>query len=312
MLTPTAAAFLLLVLSAPFDGYQLESVPTGKLYWKGWSTADRERMAALLPRALDEVEVRLGRKLDRPFIAVLAPDGFELRRLVEGLSGSHWRPPVPESVLGIALPEAGVLILRGGYSTAGGFDTTLLHEVAHLVIHRLPERRIPRWFDEGVAQWVSRASLSSGDESYMSFLARIGAIYPLGSLNRSLPEAYEPTTIAYQESLLLVHFLAERHGDEVVPRLLDGFETGAATAAVFQGVLGEAPEKVEESFRSWLVARRSLPSALVSILNIWTISALVALVAIVRFSIRSRRRLARMDEEEETEDEEGGKASTGT
>jgi len=292
----------LLTVAGSFDGYDLEVIPSGNLYSRGWDESNRRRVIWLLPKVLADLEQRLGRKLNRSFTTVLTPDGFELERLVEEWSGS----PLPaHTVLGVALPAHSMLFVRGGYSfAADAFETTLIHEVAHLVIHRKKRARIPKWCDEGVATWASGFSLSAEQESYLSLLARVGSLYPLESLERRFPRAHTPTTIAYQQSYLLVTYLSARYGPESIPRLLDLFEEGAKTADALQTVTGIPLDRMEEDFHGWVLARRSLLGALASIVNLWTISALLALAAIARIWLRSRRRLAAMREAEPADPED--------
>lgn len=291
---PPILIVALLTVAGPFDGYDREVLPSGNLYSRGWEESGRAQVIRMLPRVLADLEHLLGRKLDHPFTTVLTPDGFELERLVQEWSGS----PLPSQVLGVALPAHAMLFVRGGYSSSmGSFETTLIHEVAHLVIHRKRQARIPRWFDEGVATWASGFSLSAEQESYLSFLARVGSLYRLESLEHRFPRAHTPTTIAYQQSYLLITYLAERYGQESIPRLLDLFEGGASTTVALETIVKISADRLEEDFQSWVLRRRSLLGALASVVNLWTVSALLALAAIARIWLRSRRRLASMGDE---------------
>jgi hypothetical protein len=299
----------LLTATGSFEGYDQEIIPTGNLYSRGWEPSARARVIRILPKVLSDLEQLLGRRLNRSFTTVLTPDGYELERLVKAWSGSSLPA---HTVLGVALPTQSMLFVRGGYSfRADAFETTLIHEVAHLVIHRKKGARIPKWCDEGAATWASGASLSAEEESYLALLARVGSLYRLESLERRFPQAHTPTTIAYQQSYLLVTYLSERYGPESIPRLLDLFEEGAQTSGALQAVAGIPLHQIEQEFRSWVLARRSLLAALSSIVNLWTISALLAIAAIFRLWIRSRRRLAAMREAERTEPETGDGGTEG-
>ena len=279
-----------------FDGYNEESIPTGQLFWKGWPIEDRLVVKSLLPRALAAAEERLERKLGRPFTTVLVPDGFELRRVVERMSGSA---PSPHAVLGVALPGPGVLVIKGGYLPAlEPLSVTVGHEVAHLVIHRSLQARIPRWLDEGIATWLTRPGLPDADEAYLSFLARVDGLYRLESLELRFPDAHELSSVAYQQSFLFISYLTVKIGQDAVPRLLDLMEEGASSGSALRKLTGVPLKDLETEFQGWVAARRTLGTALSSVFNLWTVCALLALAAIGRYWLRRRRRMAGMAAEE--------------
>lgn len=290
---PLLPGFLLaaaLVLGeGPFEGYTEEAIPTGRLRSLGWPVDDRLAIVRSLPAALARVESALGRSLGRPFTLVLVPGERELRRLVERLAG---KPLDQEGVLGVAIPRAGVIVLaRAAPMTSDRDETTLLHEVAHLVIHRYPETVVPRWFDEGAAMWASAGAPSAEEEAYLSLLARMGALYSLESLDIRFPRLHDVASVAYGESLLLVRFLEERCGPGSIPALLDRFEAGIATRLALEQMTGLPLVDLEKAFHGWVAGRQPVLRALASVVSIWTVSGLLALLAIVRYRSRRRRAL---------------------
>jgi hypothetical protein len=298
------AAFTVLVLAAagPFTGYHEEEAPTGRVFWRGWLEADRREVLDLLPRALARIESRLARKVGSPFTTVLVPDAGELRRVAGAILGDGG--PGHEDVAGLAIPSRRVLIVKAGFlPSRDRAPGTLVHEVAHLVIHRVPSARIPRWFDEGAASWLADSTLSPDDEARLSLLARIGAIYSLKRLDWGFPGGHLPISTAYQQSLLFIRFLVEENGEPVVPRLLDRFEAGDWTDAALRSATGRPRQEIEEAFRIWLARRASLWSAVGSLVSLWSIVALLALLAIARYVVTRRRKLAALGEAEEASPE---------
>jgi hypothetical protein len=278
------------------DGYDRAEVATGFLFSRGWSAGDRARVSALLPGALLEAEAQLGRKLARPFTTILAADRSGFERLASRLGVEL---PDVDSVLGLAVPGYSLLLLReGSLPGHGSFRATLAHEVAHLVIHRNHQATIPRWFDEGAAQWIAGERLSHRDESYLSLLARLDSLYPLAKLAYSFPPGVETTSTAYRQSLLLMEFLVERRGPEVLPRLLDLYEGGAAPTAALQTVMGRPLAALERDFAFYAASRSSWFLALSSVVDLWTIVSLLALVAVALHVVRRRRRLRELALEE--------------
>lgn len=295
-----AAAAALPLPADLLDGYDRGEAATGPVFSRGWSAEDRAGVCALLPAALSEAEDRLGRRLGRPFTTVLAADRYGLERLADRL-GIELRDP--GAVLGLAVPGYELLLLReGNLPGHGSFRATLAHEVAHLIIHRDPRATVPRWFDEGAAQWVAGQRLSPDDEAYLSLLARIGALYPLRRLATSFPSGLETTSTAYRQSLLLMEFLLQRRGPEVLPRLLDLFEGGAGTTAALEAVLGSPLETIERDFGAYAAARSSWLLAVSSVIGLWTVISLLALVAVVLHLVRRQRRMREMAREEAREE----------
>lgn len=280
------------------DGYDRRESTTGSLWARGWSRGDVEWAASFLPDALGRVEQRLGRRRERPFVTILTRGGAELSRLL-GRFGA--RPPSGE-VQGVALPGLDLMIVRAdllelsvpGDPTA----TTVTHEVAHLVIHRRRDVVIPRWLDEGLAVWVSSGPPAPRREAYLSLLARTGGLYRLETLDRAFPAGAVATSIAYQQSCLLVVFLAERWGTEVVGELLDRLEGGASIEAALGEATGLDGSRFEEEFVRWTAGRWSLFSSLLATVNVWAVAAVLALAAFVRRAIRSRRQLRELEREE--------------
>ncbi|HVR74676.1 MAG TPA: hypothetical protein VMT52_10105 [Planctomycetota bacterium] len=302
LLSGLLLAAALVLGEGPFEGYTEEAIPTGKLRSLGWPADDRLELASRLPAALARVESTLGRALGRPFTLVLVPGERELRRLVERLAG---RPLEQEGVLGVAIPRAGVIVLaRAAPLTSDRDETTLLHEVAHLVIHRYPETVVPRWFDEGAAMWASAGALGVEEEAYLSLLARMGALYSLESLDLRFPRPHDVASVAYGESLLLVRFIEERCGPGSIPALLDLFEAGIATRPALEQMTGLPLPELEKAFHRWVAGRQPVLRALASVISIWTVIGLLALLAIVRYRYRRRRALEALGGSD-TEDPDG-------
>ena len=294
------------ILAAPFpftEELRRGDVATGPLYSSGWHPAEVRWAEERLPRLLEEVESRLGRRLGKEFTTVLVHGPGELARIAEELGAA----PPRGTTRGIAFPAQGVIVVRGdlldGARPRDDSEETLGHEIAHLVLHRRPGIDLPRWLDEGIAEWASGGRLPSGEEARLSLLARTGSIYRLDTLHDAFPQGDVSTTLAYKQSLLFVLFLAERHGEQAIGAILDRLEGGEPSREVIEDVTGLSQADLEEAFRLWLVARRSLIEAVGTLVWPWTAISLLALVAIGRYLVRRRRALRRMEREEEAEDE---------
>lgn len=118
-------------------------------------------------------------------------------------------------------------------------DNSLGHEIAHLILFRIYQRSLPRWLDEGFAEYTSRVSRASFQRA-RNYIARphsqsipADRLIPLGRLI-TLTD-YPPSdqiAVFYHESERLVRFLTA--ADPVAFRaLLDSVAQGEA----FDGAL---------------------------------------------------------------------------
>ncbi len=94
-------------------------------------------------------------------------------------------------------------------------DNTLGHEIVHLVMHRYYPYGIPRWLDEGFAQYASTNAHASYQRARgysvkpRSQLVATAELFPLAALaTMDYPTDAERVGVFYDESERLVRFLA--------------------------------------------------------------------------------------------------------
>jgi hypothetical protein len=137
------------------------------------------------------------------------------------------------------------------------------HEIAHLVMHRYYPDGIPRWLDEGFAQYVSKNAHASYQRArgYLakprSHLVATTELFPLATLaSMDYPASSGEVTAFYDESEWLVRFLAAQDKSSFLA-LLDAlsrhqpFETALLRqySGKFAGIAA-----VEEQFRVYASA----------------------------------------------------------
>jgi hypothetical protein len=122
---------------------------------------------------------------------------------------------VPSWGAGVAIPaeQMAVIPLDGGpLSGLVARDRTALHEWAHLGLHdHLGGLRIPRWFDEGYAQWTS-AGWNVAEAWRLRVALAGGGTPPLDSLALTWPSDRVEAELAYLLSASAVQFLVEGSG----------------------------------------------------------------------------------------------------
>ena len=197
---------------------QAEPVRTDHFFVHAESGASRDqahRVADLAERAFDRVTADLG-YVPQDRIAVIVfgrPSGF-----VEGGAPPHAIGAVtsPHNVIRIDL-----------WRSQDELYTVAAHEVAHVVLARALRSdldKVARWFNEGVATWVSRI-WSPDDDARADDLAREGKAVAPPALNRRFasPDEQELRD-AYLESAALVEHLTRLEGGDVIARIVKALD----------------------------------------------------------------------------------------
>ena len=104
------------------------------------------------------------------------------------------------------------------------------HELCHLYVHQYAgNRQVPRWLDEGIAQWASDGISDIVHDPKRSFLNRAaftGNLLPLASLNRNFPLRDSDFILAYEESKDFIVYLVNLYGKKRVIGILDYIREG--------------------------------------------------------------------------------------
>jgi len=193
-------------------------------------------------------------------------------------------------------------VLNHGRTATGGIADTervFAHELSHLLLaHAVGFRKVPRWFDEGLA--VREA----GEWSYWQGRTLVGPaltgrLIPLEKLARSFPGEEQSAHLAYAQSVEFVVWLIEEHGLDRFHRLLALLRGGQEFFMALQETTGQRIEDLETEWRSHLKMRFSWLPLLTSASVVWFLGSLVFLMAYVRRRGQRRSKLAAMEAEEE-------------
>jgi len=104
-----------------------------------------EEVAKVYPSVKSELAGNLGWSVDFKPTVLLDRGGETIKRN----TGS-------DIFVAYAVPQRNLIVLDTSrvYAKPFSLESTLKHELCHLLIHRNIER-LPRWLDEGVCQWAS-------------------------------------------------------------------------------------------------------------------------------------------------------------
>jgi hypothetical protein len=91
--------------------------------------------------------------------------------------------------------------------------STLRHELAHLAVHRLRARAVPRWYEEGLVLFLTGEKPGVSANSLDSSRSLEEAI--------ARPHSEAEMNAAYARALALVRELARRRGEAVLWQVLE-------------------------------------------------------------------------------------------
>ncbi len=211
---------------------------------------------------------------------VLAPDEASFRRAAGG------RPP--EWSAAVAIPSLDRIVLPPGASerTRGqSLQRILRHEWAHLGLRQsLPGLRVPRWFDEGYAQWA--AGWDRTQAWRLRVLVAGGRTAPLDSLSLAWPDDRAGAEVAYLLAATAIEYLVEESGERGLEVFLEVWRDEASFEAALRRVYGVTSGQLEEDWRRYVRTRYGWMYVLTHSALAW---AGLAVLALLLFRIRRRR-----------------------
>jgi hypothetical protein len=305
----TSVLLLFLLVSQPgsvTSGYEKAVTPIAEIFARGAARVELERTATSLAELVVSVEQRLGRRIPSGFRVILVPDLREFRRVVVELGG---REPT-ESTRGVAFPSSGQIVVRtdsaGDASAGSGFRATLLHELAHLAMRGTRRSTLPRWLDEGVAEWIGRGGISLEEEAELIVLARMDGLYRISTLEAAFPEGHVSTSLAYRQSHLFVLFLIDRRGELGLRRFLSAIDASGSVASALADVYELDGARIEEDFRVWLSDRASIGTLLlVGLTRPWALISVLACAVVLIGALRRRRAWRQLEDDSDADSESG-------
>jgi hypothetical protein len=133
--------------------------------------------------------------------------------------------------------------------------STLPHEISHLILHDFigPQRSIPLWFDEGVAQLEEQRN--DQNDKTMARLVANGQSVPftiLQSIESGAGFDYRSASIFYAESLYIVDFLVKTYGKESFINLCRNIRDGKIFEEALRSAYYPAIDSSDQLQNAWI------------------------------------------------------------
>lgn len=284
----SALFFPAYLLSAETDTIRTEKVKV--IYEKSMTKAAQE-VAAVYPSVKDQITGTFGREIEFMPEVVLTKDRYAFRKM----TGS-------DKILAFAVPGQNLIVLDVTriYTKPFTLETTLRHELCHLLLHHSIERdRLPRWLDEGVCQWASGgiAELMYEDGKMTLTAAAISdRLIPLSELER-FPKDDAALLLAYEESKSFVEFVIKEYGKDSMLNLLGDLQNGRTIGESTEKRLSITLYELEKNWHAQLKRKHTWFSYLSKNLYaiLFLLAALLTMYGFLRFLKKKREYV---DEEE--------------
>jgi hypothetical protein len=135
---------------------------------------------------------------------------------------------LPEWSAGVAFSgQRRIIINPGNYYDPVRYREILLHEMAHIYISELCDpTRIPLWYNEGIAMFMSDKSVTWQDGILIGNAVSTNRIIDIQQIDSLLHFGESKARLAYLQSFLAVKYLIAEHGSEIVSQLLRAVSGG--------------------------------------------------------------------------------------
>jgi len=204
---------------------------------------------------------------------------------------------VPEWRAGVALPGEGVLVIptgEGRSPLSGEGRRVLRHEWAHLGLHQaVGGLRVPRWFDEGYAQWAS-GGWDWANAWKLRVLVALGRAPPLDSLTLAWPRRRADAEAAYLLSAGAVAFLLKDSGPRGVRALIARWRERRSFPDAMRITFGVTQGQFEEDWRRYAKEHYGWLFVVSHSAVFWLLMTLLLLAFVHVRKRRNREHMARL------------------
>lgn len=252
-----------------------------------------EKIIDLYPSVRSELEERLRWPVSFQPTVILAAESASFRRMTG-----------QTNAVALAVGRRNLILIDLSALSAepSGLKSALEHELCHLLLHdRIPEGSLPRWLNEGIAQWVSGGFSEVRLPRRGSVLDRAvlsGRTIPVESLSGAFRGDGRSLHLAYEQSLSLVQFLIDRYGVDSFLSLLESLSEGVSWEQAFSEHWSLTVGSLEQAWKEDLADKLAWTTVLIGHLYeiLFFLAAAVLTVGFVRHVKRKRAAMDALDE----------------
>ncbi len=250
-----------------------------------------EDIVGRIPVIKQKIGSRTGLDTDIPIVFIIYKD-----------RGSFLESTKNEMVAAYAVPEENTVVIDLSQMRVHpiNLELIIMHELTHLVLHHhIGRSRLPKWFDEGVSEWVSGINeIIAPDKSDVLRRSVIGGtVIPLYRLSAEFPGDRRGFSLAYEESRSVIEFLEREHGEDKIRSIIARMSNGEDINSALRNEITVSVADLERLWLKDLDIRYSWIGYLSNNI-IWILFVFGAVVIIIGF-IRFRWRLKNYKDDDE-------------
>ena len=126
----------------------------------------------------------------------------------------------------------------------------MVHEYTHLVFDHMTNGNYPRWFTEGLAQYVE---FRVNQYEWQTSSNRLdGKLYTMAELDKNFDELPNQS-LAYRQSLAAVRFIAEVYGEDALTKVIASLQAGQSMEQAIQKNVGLTAVTFEQDWQQWAI-----------------------------------------------------------
>ncbi len=257
------------------------------------------KIADAYPEVKAAVEKKLGWQLPSEPTVVLLSSGSTFRNMARN-----------SLVTAFAVSRENLIVMDYTKMDRTPVDlrATFEHELYHLLLHEhIRGTQLPKWLDEGIAQWASGGVadiINPGNKDILKQSVLSDTVLRLNELSTAFPAEQRTFILAYQQSKSFVEFIVNEYGENTLRSLLHSLKQGDDIESAVARNLSSDLHELEQAWKRKL--RRTYSWFTYFADHIYWIlfcaAALITLLGFFRFRIRFRN--YRDEDDEEAFDQE--------
>ena len=287
---------LVLLLTVLFIG-TATAAPVSSTYFDYSIQTQNPDAFALVRETADATLVDLGNRLGaheevtaRPKIQVTLTSNREAFREAQSSMSAvdHW-------AAGTAYPAQGKIFLSIDPHDFFSKEDIAVHEIAHIAVYRAAgKRRLPRWFEEGLAIFLAGEELVTRMETATAAMV-FKDLPTLATYEKRFPKASGEARLAYSVGSLFIAYLGAEHDFEAnMPILFDSLRRGKPFHVAFERAMGRSLRDLESEWRAHLEGSTVWIATLSDGEIIWGLSSLLFVLVSVLAYRRKEAAIAAM------------------
>ncbi len=251
-----------------------------------------KKISAAYPEIRNMIEDKIGWRLEFIPRVILIHQRDMFRRMAQN-----------DLITAFAVPGKNHIVMDYSKLDRKPYDLqeTFEHELYHLLLHhQISAQSIPKWLDEGVAQWASGGIadiMNPGGKDILKQAVLSENLLPLKDITLRFPGHSRGLLLAYQESKSVVEFIVHEYGEEKLLSILNSLKEGKSVEKSVSENLSIELNMLEQNWQQSLKRKYSWMSYFANRIY-WIIFFAAALVTLIGY-LRFRRRLKKYRDEEE-------------